>query len=252
MSEGAASAVGRVQEMVGKNVFITGAEGGIGICLVEAFTAAGAVVFAASRSEHTFPQPSVTNLVLDITDSRQVADAAAAYAERTDILINNAGCNYNLRFLDVDESAAVREMEVNYFGTLRMIRAFAPAMIRRRRGTILNIASVGAHVSFPNMGSYCASKAALHLLTQSTRAELSFHGVGVVGVYPPAVDTRMSSHVAAADKIAPREVAAAILAGLSDGCEDVYIGAAADLCERVRREPKAVEIMLRARVAPTQ
>jgi short-subunit dehydrogenase len=240
-------------EIAGKTIFITGADGGIGTCLVEALLTAGVRgIFAAGRTIHTWPHPSVRTLVLDITDARQVADAAAVYAEQTDILVNNAGCNYNVRFLEVDESAAIREMEVNYFGTLRMIRAFSPAMIRRKRGTIVNIVSVGSHVSFPNMGSYCASKAALHLLTQSARAELGFHGVAVVGVYPPAVDKRMSRDVPAANKIAPRDVATAIVSGLHEGREDIYIGAAADLYERVRREPKAVEVMLRARVAPTK
>jgi NAD(P)-dependent dehydrogenase (short-subunit alcohol dehydrogenase family) len=246
----AATASGPSQELAGKSVFITGSNGGIGTRLVEAFVAAEAVVFAASHVSRAHQHPTAKNLVLDITDPRQVADVAAVYAAQTDILINNAGCNHNLRFLDVDENAAVREMEVNYFGTLRMIRAFAPAMIRRKRGTIVNILTVGSHVSFPNMGSYCASKGALHLLTQSARAELGFCGVAVVGVYPPAVDTRMSRHVPPPNKIAPHEVAAAIVSGLRDGREDIYIGAAADLYERVRREPKAVETMLRARVAP--
>jgi NAD(P)-dependent dehydrogenase (short-subunit alcohol dehydrogenase family) len=240
-------------DIAGKTIFITGADGGIGTSLVEAFLAAGARgIFAASRARHVWQHPSVESLVLDITDSRQVAQAAAAYAERTDILINNAGCNHNVRFLEVDENAAAGEMEVNYFGTLRMMRAFAPAMVRRKRGTIVNILSVGSHVSFPNMGSYCASKGALHLLTQSTRAELGFRGVAVVGIYPPAVDTRMSRHVPAANKIPPREVAAAIVSGLREGREDIYIGAAADFYERVRREPKAVEVMLRSRVAPAK
>ncbi len=61
------------------------------------------------------------------------------------------------------------------------------------------------------------SKGALHLLTQCTCAELGFRGVAVVGVYPPAVDTRMSRHVAAASKIAPREAAAAVVWGLREG-----------------------------------
>jgi hypothetical protein len=60
----------------------------------------------------------------------------------------------------------------------------------------------------------------------------------------------MSSHVPAAQKIAPERVAAELVAALRDGREDVYIGMAADFYDRARREPKAVENMLKARVAP--
>ena len=139
---------------------------------------------------------------------------------------------------------------MNYFGTLRVIRAFAPAMRKRRSGTIINIMSVGSHISFPNMGSYCASKSALHILTQSVRAELSFFGVDVIGIYPPAVDTPMSAHVPATNKIPAELVASHVLDALRDGIDDVYVGPAAELYERIRREPKVIETMLRSRVAP--
>jgi NAD(P)-dependent dehydrogenase (short-subunit alcohol dehydrogenase family) len=189
--------------------------------------------------------------VLDITDPRSVANAARRHVDGIDILINNAGHNHNTRFLGSDDvENAAREMEVNYFGTLRMIRAFAPAMKQRGKGVIVNMITVGAHVCFPNMGSYCASKAALHSMTQSVRAELGYFGVDVVGIYPPAVDTVMSAHVPPAQKIAPAEVAAATVRALREGLDETYIGMAADLYERVRREPKAVEAMVKGRVAP--
>jgi short-subunit dehydrogenase len=120
----------------------------------------------------------------------------------------------------------------------------------RGSGTIVNIISSGAYATFPNMGSYCASKAALHVLTQSVRAELGYYGVRVVAAYPPAVDTRMSTHVPAEHKMSPERVAVELLAGLRDEREDIHIGMAADFYERVRREPKVVEAMLKARVAP--
>jgi short-subunit dehydrogenase len=189
--------------------------------------------------------------MLGVTYKHSVSETAARYAGKIDILINNAGHNHNTCFLDVDDADnAAREMEVNYFGTLRMIRAFAPAMKERGRGAIVNMITVGSHVCFPNMGSYCASKAALHSMTQSVRAELGYFGVDVVGIYPPAVDTVMSSHVPPSQKIAPDEVATALVSALRNGVEETYIGMAADFYERVRREPKAVEAMLKSRVAP--
>jgi len=239
------------REIAGKTVLITGAGGGIGQKLIPAFLAAGAGrILAADRTPGTWHDARIEPVALDITDARQVTGAAAKYAEATDILVNNAGHNHNTRFLDTDPGNALREMEVNYFGTLAMIRAFAPAMRARRHGVIVNMITVGAHVSFPNMGSYCASKAALHLLTQTVRAELGYHGVDVVGIYPPAVDTQMSAHVPPASKISPQEVADGVIAALRNGEEETYIGMAADLREKLRQDPKAVERTLKARVAP--
>jgi NAD(P)-dependent dehydrogenase (short-subunit alcohol dehydrogenase family) len=239
-------------EIAGKTVFITGAEGGLGTALVSAFVRAGcARVLAATRGVLPPPHGTVEPVLLDITDGRHVSDAAAKYARDVDILVNNAGQNHNTRFLDVDEDNASREIQVNYLGTLRMVRAFAPAMRQRGRGLIVNLITIGSQVSFPNMGSYCASKAALHLMTQSIRAELGYYGVDVVGVYPAAIDTPMSVHVPAANKISPEQAANEMIIGLRNGREDIYIGMAAELHDRLRREPKAVEAMLKVRVAPS-
>jgi NAD(P)-dependent dehydrogenase (short-subunit alcohol dehydrogenase family) len=240
------------RDIAGKTVLLTGASGGIGRCIVPALLAAGVSrVIAADRRPESWDAPEVEPAALDITDRSKVAELAARCADEVDLLINNAGHNHNTRLLEVDDpDNAAREMQVNYFGTLNMIRAFGAAMRRRGHGVIVNMLTVGSHVCFPNMGSYCASKAALHSLTQSVRAELGFYGVDVIGIYPPAVDTKMSSHVPAAQKIAPERVAAELVAALRHGPEDVYIGMAGDLYDRARREPKAVEDMLKARVAP--
>lgn len=242
----------RPREISGKTILITGAGGGLGRCIVPALLAAGARrVIAADRSAEHWNDTAVEPIVLDITHCGDVKDAATRFGDNVDILINNAGHNHNTRFLEVDDpDNALREMEVNYFGTLNMIRAFSPAMRRRSHGVIVNMLTVGSNVCFPNMGSYCASKAALHSMTQSVRAELGFYGIDVVGIYPPAVDTKMSLHVPPAHKMSPESVAAQLVATLRSGDEEIYIGMAAELYERARREPKAVENMLKGRVAP--
>jgi NAD(P)-dependent dehydrogenase (short-subunit alcohol dehydrogenase family) len=138
----------------GKTVLITGANGGLGIQLVDALVAAGAGgILAASRSPVSWPQAAVSGILLDVCNEQQIDAVATAHMRDVDVLINNAGLNHNSRFLNVDTEGARREMEVNYFGTLRMIRAFAPAMRNRGSGTIVNIISSGAYATFPNMGS---------------------------------------------------------------------------------------------------
>jgi hypothetical protein len=72
----------------------------------------------------------------------------------------------------------------------------------------------------------------------------------VVGIYPPAVDTQMSAHVPPENKISPQDVADGTVAALREGVEETYIGMAAGLRDKLRQDPKAVEQMLKARVAP--
>src|SRR6185312_15394554 len=84
------------------------------------------------------------------------------------------------------------EMNVNYFGALRMTRALAPAMIERGAGMIVNIATAFAKINLPIVGTYCASKAALLSLGQALRAYLADKGIHVMTVMPTTIDTDMS------------------------------------------------------------
>ena len=112
-------------------------------------------------------------------------------------------------------------MKTNYFGTLSMVRAFAPILQRNGGGAIINMLSVVAVANAPVFGSYSASKAALHSLTQNIRAELAKQGTQVIGVFPGPVDTAMAEGVPM-DKITPSEVAKATLQAIAQGIDDVY------------------------------
>lgn len=166
------------RKIVGKTVLITGASGGIGSALVRAFLSRGAsYVLAASRTLVT-ASPRVLPIRLDVTDPVNVASLADKCATTVDILVNNAGVNGNSGALEPDSLETAREeMEVNYFGSLSVIRAFAPAMRKRGSGVIVNMLTMLSHVNLPAMGSYCASKSALLSLTQAVRAELASSGV---------------------------------------------------------------------------
>jgi len=113
-----------------------------------------------------------------------------------------------------------QEFDVNVFGSLAVSQAFAPALARNA-GAIVNVVSVAGLVNFPIILSYSASKAALHSLTQATRASLQGQGTYVAGVYPGPIDTDMAK-VIEMEKATPAEAAAAILDGLEAGDEEIF------------------------------
>lgn len=214
-------------DLEGKIVLVTGASGGIGSSLIRALLDKGAAkVYAAARDIASTAQLSHLNpdrvvaLQLDITSTSSVA-AAAAHCRDVDILINNAGVNRCMWLLGpAGMESAREEMDVNFFGTLSMCRAFAPTLVSRG-GAIVNICSIIGLVNLPLNGTYCASKAAGHSLLQGVRAELSPRGVRVAGVYPGPVETRMTAGQKM-PKATPDQVAAAILAGLENDDEDIF------------------------------
>lgn len=236
----------------GAVVLVTGASGGIGQALVDALREAGAAeVIAADRKASSWPA-GVTGIDLDITQRESVARVATEVADRVDILINNAGVNANQRLFAEGFSAAARqELEVNYFGLLNMTEAFAPEMLKRGRGVIVNLLTFLGHVNLPLMASYCASKAAAHSITQALRAELSPGGVRVLGVYPTVVDTPMSRNVPTA-KLSPAQLAIDVIEAIRCGGEDLYPGAAVQAYQELLADPKLVERRMATRVAGPQ
>jgi NAD(P)-dependent dehydrogenase (short-subunit alcohol dehydrogenase family)/uncharacterized OB-fold protein len=233
------------REITGKVVLVTGANGGIGRELVAAFRDGG----AAEVIEMGGPSAGGPVRPLDVTDRASVEGLAAQVAGRVDILVNNAGFNANAGALfPADGALARREMDVNYFGLLNMMQAFAPVMRERGQGVVVNILSILSLVNLPVTGSYCASKAAAWSLTQAARAELAPHGVRVCAILPGVVDTRMSV-ATPPPKLAPRQLAGAILKAIRDGVEDAYPGAMAErVFTAMREDAKMVEKEMSARL----
>jgi NAD(P)-dependent dehydrogenase (short-subunit alcohol dehydrogenase family) len=132
-------------------------------------------------------------------------------------------------------------METNYFGTFNMIRSFAPVLATNGGGVIVNLSSIAAHVNFPALGSYSASKAAVHSLTQGVRAELAAQGTLVTGVYPGPVDTDMAASFPM-EKTSPNRVARVVLEGIEAGDEDIYPDPiSTEMRSGLLGDPKAVE-----------
>jgi NAD(P)-dependent dehydrogenase (short-subunit alcohol dehydrogenase family) len=112
-------------------------------------------------------------------------------------------------------------MEVNFFGTFTVTQAFAPVLAKNGGGAIANVASVASLVSFPVLVAYSASKAAMHSLTQATRAMLKDQGTAVYGIYPGPIDTRMAEALPM-EKTSPSIAARAIVAGIEAGDEEIF------------------------------
>jgi len=222
-------------------VFVTGANRGLGSALVKALQAAGVEkIYAASRSGKS-GLAGVVDVKLDITNAAQVT-AAAEQAHDTTLLINNAGVNHNAPLLNPpDDSSAQIEMEVNYFGTLRMCRAFAPIIVGNGGGTIVNIASLLGRISVAPVGSVAASKAALIHLSQAIRGQLADNKVNVLNVMPSAMDTDMARYYPFA-KADPAQVAGAIVDAIQQDAEDLYPDAIAQaVAVELSKDPKYVE-----------
>src|SRR5207237_1063266 len=124
------------------------------------------------------------------------------------------------------------EMETNYFGTLAMVRAFAPILGRNGGGTLVNMLSVLSWFTAPMLGSYSASKYAALSLTEGIRIELRSQGTLVTAVHAGYIDTDMVTSVNA-PKTSPEEVAANIIEGLRKDQEEV-------LADQMSHEIKAV------------
>jgi NAD(P)-dependent dehydrogenase (short-subunit alcohol dehydrogenase family) len=180
---------------------------------------------------------------LDVTRPSEVR-AVAAQAGDVQLLINNAGIvgKFGGELTDAGWMTAARdEFEVNVLGALSVTQAFAPVLAGRAGAAVANISSVAGLVAFPAVASYSASKAALHSLTQTTRALLAPHGVHVAGVYPGPIDTDMARPFEMA-KTAPAAAANAILDGLQEGREEIFPDPTArELGKLFLHDPKALE-----------
>lgn len=225
---------------------VTGANRGIGRAYIEALLAQGALrIYAAARNLSTLDavvaldKNRIHPVKLDVTREAD-ALAAAAQARDVNLLINNAAILNLGGSMDVALTALRSSMETNFFGTLNVTRAFAPAL-EKNHGAVVNMLTLVALVSMPALSAYNASKAAALSLTQSLRADLGKRGITVHGVFPGAVDTDMIRGFEMA-KTAPSDIARAVLAAVAAGDEDIFPDPMSQQVYAAwRQDPKAVE-----------
>ncbi|MBA2674003.1 SDR family oxidoreductase [Ramlibacter sp.] len=202
-------------------VLVTGANRGIGLAFAQAALARGArKVYAAARDPDTVTLPGVEAVQLDVTDDASVAAAAARCGDVT-LLVNNAGIAMVGGALAQDGVALARaQMEVNFFGVLRMSGAFAPVLARNGGGAVLNVVSIASWINGPTLGLYGATKSAAWNLTNSLRIELRGQGTQVLAMHMGYVDTDMTRGFEV-QKSPPELIVARTLDALEAGAEEV-------------------------------
>jgi NAD(P)-dependent dehydrogenase (short-subunit alcohol dehydrogenase family) len=204
----------------GSTVVVTGGQRGIGRALVgELLDRGAAKVYATARSPKPGGNPRIQSVELDVTDANSVA-ALSQIATDATIVINNAGIFPETRLLSSDFEEIRAVFETNYFGALRIARAFAPILARNGGGALVDIHSVLSWLA--GSGAYGDSKAAFWSATNSLRMELERQRTLVTGVHLAYTDTDMVKDVDA-PKNDPQDVAKRIVDAVEHGDTEVLV-----------------------------
>ena len=195
----------------GRVALVTGAGSGIGAAIAHALAHAGARVFSTDRDPSTAAATAdairaeggaAEHLTLDVVSEASCADAVRAVAAShgaLDVLVNNAGIGHVGTMLTTEGADLDRLYAVNVRGVFNVTRAFLPGMLERGRGSIVNIASIGAVVGIKDRVAYCTTKAAVAGLTRSMALDHAAAGIRVNCICParvrtPFVDARLREY----------------------------------------------------------
>jgi NAD(P)-dependent dehydrogenase (short-subunit alcohol dehydrogenase family)/uncharacterized OB-fold protein len=240
-----------------RRALVTDGRNAVGQAAAKALADAGCTIVFVGIADAWKPFPgeaalrqiaNVEIVPLDLTDSESVSELAADIGGRVDIIVNTAehvraGGVMARKGLVV----AREEMEIRYFGLMRLAQSFGPAL--RFRGAdglnsaaaIVNFLFVHALANWPDFGAYSATEAACLSATHSLRAELRAGGVKCINVFHGPLETEWFQTVPP-PKVAPSALAKAAVDALRRGLEDVFVGdVAQDIRERVLANPKALE-----------
>lgn len=205
--------------IAGATAVVTGGHGGLGAAIVDELLGRGAAKVYATSRRPGIPggDPRVISVATDVTADDSVTALAESASDAT-IVVNNAGLLGGQSLIDHEMDEIRSVMETNFFGPLRVTRAFTPILARGTDTTLVNVASVLSWL--PSSGAYGCSKAALWSATNSLRLELREGGINVIGVYLGYTDTGMVADLDV-PKNSPADVAHQIADGIESGASEV-------------------------------
>jgi NADP-dependent 3-hydroxy acid dehydrogenase YdfG len=221
--------------IAGRVVAITGGARGIGLATATALAGAGARVslgdlngeLTAESADHIGSE--AIGLPLDVSDRPSFESFLDATEERLgpiDVLVNNAGVMFVGPFLDEDDNAMRKTIDVNLVGTALGMKLAIPRMQARGRGHVVNIVSAGAFVAAPHESTYAATKHAVRRLSDGVRAELRGTPIELSLIYPGVVQTELAAGTTpgrSGKLVQPSEVADAIVACVRKPKGEVFV-----------------------------
>lgn len=185
--------------MSARTILITGCSSGIGRALAEEFHARGHVVHATARRLATLNDLQAQGIhcaELDVNDGASIdvlLQRLRADGVAIDVLVNNAGYGTMGPLAELPLDELRRQFETNVIAVVALTQALVPQMMQRRHGMVVNIGSVSGVLVTPFAGAYCATKAAVHALSDALRMELAPFGLHVMTVQPGAIRSQFGS-----------------------------------------------------------
>ncbi len=237
-----------------KVVLITGGSSGIGLAIAKKFLDNNYEVVVTGRNLSKLQKvktdlPTIHIEQGDVCNEEDVK-ALVLKMEQTfggiDVLFNNAGI-MNLVDAGNEQNQLERqftEIEINFHAPIRLLHYFLPQLKKSKKGTVINTSSGLAYVPFAQAPTYSGTKAALHFWTLAIRPQLRRHGIKVVELLPPVVDTKLAKDADLKDDnlkpMAPEKMAAIFWKDFTNGKEEITPGLSKQLKLMSRLAPKFI------------
>lgn len=211
-------------KMSGNTIFITGGSAGLGLAYAETFLEKKNKVIICGRNETELAQvkqahPDIHIIKCDVTKANEVEGMLREVQKKfsdVNILINNAGIQYNYTFHDDPDALRKidEEIDVNFRAVVKLTRLFLPLLMKQNAAAVVNISSPLAIVPKESAPLYCATKAAVQIFSRVLRYQLEKTPVNVFTILPPLVDTAMTKGRGEKLKISPEVTAVELIRGM--------------------------------------